>query len=77
MTSPVEQTVINSFYHAVLVSGFAIGYAKLSQMGFKGPLPKLDLTVRDCAMLFGCVGTALITKDQLIRRHIIPDNLMK
>ena len=76
MASPIEQTVVNSFYHAALVSGFAIGYAKLGQMAIKGPLPKLDLTVRDCAMLFSCVGTAIITKDQLIKRHIIPSNLM-
>ena len=26
MTSPIEQTAVNSFHHAALVSGFAIGY---------------------------------------------------
>ena len=31
MASPIEQTVVISFYHAALVSGFAIGYAKLAQ----------------------------------------------
>ena len=76
MTSVIQQTTVNSFYHAGLVSGLAIGYAKLGQMVFKGPSPKLDLTVRDAGMLFGCVGLSIITKDLLIKRHIIPSNLM-
>ena len=74
--SVIEQTAVNSLYHAALVSGLVIGYAKISQMVFKGPLPKLDLTARDAGMLFGCVGLSIITKDQLIKRNIIPSNLM-
>ena len=75
MASIDEKAIANTVYHAALVSGFAIGYAKLAQMAIKGPLPKLDLTARDAGMMFMNVSFAILTKDELIKRGIIPSNI--
>ena len=75
MASIDGKTIANTLYHAALVSGLAIGYAKLAQMAIKGPLPKLDLTARDAGMMFMNVSFAILTKDELIKRGIIPSNI--
>lgn len=71
------KTLINDLYHAALISGLAIGYAKLGQMVVKGSLPKLDITPRDIGMLTLDLGGAVATKDYLIKQGIIPDNIVK
>ena len=38
-------------------------------------LPKLDLTARDAGMVFMNVSFAILTKDELIKRGIIPSNI--
>ena len=75
MTSIDGKAIANTLYHAARVSGFAIGYAKLYQMAIKGSLPKLDLTARDAGMMFMIVSFAILTKDELIKRKIIPANI--
>ena len=75
MASIDGKTIANAVYHAALVSGFAIGYAKLGQMAIKGSLPKLYLTVRDAGKMFMNVSFAILTKDELIKRGIIPSNI--
>ena len=75
MASIDGKAIANTVYHAAFVSGFAIGYAKLGQMVVKGSLPKLDLTVRDAGMMFMNVSFAILTKDELTKRGIIPSNI--
>ena len=75
MTSIDGKAIANTLYHTALVSGFAIGYAKLGQMAIKGSLPKLDLTVRDAGLVFMNVSFAILTKNELIKRKIIPANI--
>ena len=76
MTSIDGKAIANTLYHAALVGGFAIGYAKLGQkVIIKGPLPKLDLSARDAGLLIMNVASAILTKDTLIRQTIIPSNI--
>ena len=67
--------IANAMYHAAFVSGLLIGFAKLTQMAIKGRLPKLDTTARDAGMMFMNVSFAILTKDELIKRKIIPSNI--
>ena len=62
-------------YHAPVVGGLAIGYAKLGQMVFKGPLQRLDLAPRDAGMLFVDVAFAMATKDMLVKQGLIPPQI--
>ena len=75
MASIYGNAIANTLYHAALVSGFAIGYAKLGQMAIKGSLPKLDLSARDAGLLIMNVSFAILTKDELIKQKIIPPNI--
>ena len=75
MASIDGKAIANTLYHAALVSGFAIGYAKLGQMAIKGPVPKLDLTLRDSGLLFMDVSLAITTKDMLIKHGLIPSKI--
>ena len=64
MASIDGKVVANAMYHAALVSGLSIGFAKLTQMVIKGSLPKLDTTARDAGMMFLDVSLAILTKDE-------------
>ena len=75
MASIDGKVVANTIYHAALVSGLSIGFAKLTQMAIKGSLPKLDTTARDAGMMLLDVSLAILTKDELIKRGIIPSNI--
>ena len=75
MASIDGKTITNALYHAALVSGLSIGYAKLTHMAIKGSLPKLDTTARDAGMMLMNVSFAILTKDELVRRKIIPSNI--
>ena len=41
-SSPTSKNIANDIYHAAVVGGLALGYAKIGQMVFKGPMPRLD-----------------------------------
>ena len=75
MASIDGKVIANTMYHAALFSGLSIGYAKLTQMAIKGSLPKLDTTARDAGMMCRNVSFAILTKDELIKRGIIPSNI--
>ena len=75
MASIDGKVIANALYHAALVSGLSIGFAKLTQMALKGSLPKLDTTARDAGMMLIDVSLAILTKDELIKRGIIPSNI--
>ena len=69
--------IVNAVYHAAVVSGLAMGYARLTQMVLKGPIPKLDFTPRDIGMVVIDVPLAMVTKDALVKQGILPPDIMK
>ena len=77
MSSPSSKNIANDIYHAAVVSGLAIGFAKLSQMVLKGPMPRLDLTPRDVGMVVLDLSAAMATKDVLIKQGVIPSDIVK
>ena len=76
-STPTQKIIVNDLYHAAVVGGLAIGYAKLGQMVFKGPLPRLDLTPRDAGMAILDLSAAMATKDMLIKQGLIPSDIVK
>ena len=76
-STPTLKNIVNDLYHALVVGGLAIGYAKLGQMVFKGPLPRLDLTPRDAGMAILDLSAAMATKDMLIKQGLIPSDIVK
>ena len=72
-STPTQKNIANDLYHAAVVGGLAIGYAKLGQMVFKGPLPRLDLTPRHAGM---AILDLMATKDMLIKQGLIPSDII-
>ena len=72
---PTGKNITNDLYHAAIVGGLAIGYAKLEQMVFKGSLPRLNLTPRDAGMAVLDLSAAMATKDMLIKQGLIPSDI--
>ena len=68
---------VNALYHSAVLSGLAMGYARLGQMIVKGPLPKLDFTPRDIGMVVTYVSVSLATRDFLVKQGLIPSDIMK
>ena len=69
--------LVNTLYHSAVVSGLAAGYARLGKMAIGGSPPKLDFTIRDVGMVVVDVAFAMGTKDMLIKRGIIPADILK
>ena len=77
-TMPTDGKMLaNIAYHAAVVTGLAIGYAKLGKMIVKGPPPKLDFSTYDTGMMILDIGLALATKDMLIKQGLIPADILK
>ena len=80
MTTPITdgKMIVNALYHSAVVSGLAMGYAKLGKTAIGGTTPKLDYnTPRDVGMVVVDVALAMATKDMLIKQGVIPSNIMK
>ena len=79
MTTPATdgKALVNALYHSAVVSGLAMGYARLSKMAFGGSLPKFDFTPRDVGTVIADVAIAMATKDMLIKQGIIPNDILK
>ena len=77
MSTNDGKMLVNDLYHAAVVGGLTIGYAKIGQMVFKGALPKLDSTPRDVGMVVLDLSAAMASKDFLIKQGIIPADIMK
>ena len=79
MSTPTTdgKMLVNALYHSAVVSGLAMGYAKLGKMAIAGPTPKLDYTPRDVGMVVVDVALAMATKDMLIKQGILPSDMMK
>ena len=79
MTTPATdgKMLVNALYHSAVVSGLAVGYARLSKMVIGGAAPKLDFTPRDVGIVVVDVALAMATKDTLIKQGLIPGDIMK
>jgi len=79
MTTPATdgKMLVNALYHSAVVSGLAMGYARLGKMAVGGPPPKLDFAPRDIGMMVVDVALAMATKDMLIKQGILPPDIMK
>ena len=79
MTTPATdgKMLVNALYHSAVVSGLAMGYARLGKVAIGGPPPKLDLTPRDIGMVVVDVALAMATKDMLVKQGLIPSDIMK
>ena len=79
MTTPATdgKMIVNALYHRAVISGLAMGYARLGKMAIGGSPPKLDFTPRDVGMVILDVALAMTTKDVLIEQGIIPADIMK
>lgn len=69
--------LVNALYHSAVVSGLAMGYARLWKVAVGGPAPKLDFTARDIGMVVVDVALAMATKDMLVKQGLIPSDIMK
>ena len=69
--------LVNALYHSAVVSGLAVGYARLGKMAIGGAAPKLDFNARDLGVLVVDVGLAMATKDLLVKQGLIPSDILK
>ena len=79
MTSPAAdgKMLVNALYHGAVISGLAVGYARLGKMALGGAAPKLDFTPRDVGMVAVDVALAIATRDQLVKHGLIPADILK
>lgn len=70
--------IVNTAYHAAVITALAIGFAKIGRMIFsRASIPKLDLNAQDVLMTSIDIGLALATKDMLEKQGILPHDIMK
>ena len=79
MTTPGDEgkMLVNALYHSVVVSGLAMGYARLGKMLFGGSLPKLDFTGKDIGMIVLDLSAGMATRDFLVKQGVIPADILK
>ena len=72
-------TIANVGYRVAMVTGIAIGYAKIGHMLMKSaPAPKLEAKLDSgtvSSILY--IGLGLYTRDMLVARGIIPGDVLK
>lgn len=76
-TNPDYKMIENSLYHGVVVTGLAIAYSVLFKSLFKVTTPKIDINIKDAGLTAAYICSAIYTKDMLIKKGIIPDNMFK
>ena len=69
MTTPAAdgKMLVNALYPGAVVSGIAMGYARLGKMAMGGSTPKLDFTPRDVGMVVADITLAMATKAVLVK----------
>ena len=73
-----EKSLVNTVYHAVIISGFSIGYAMLSKKAFgMKPIDVGKTDMNDIGKLTFIISASIFTRDYLVKEGIIPDNIMK
>ncbi len=77
MSSPNEKEIVNTLYHSGIIALLTVSYAEIIKKVFKRAAPKVDLNMNDIAMLSIDVLAAMVTKDMLVKKGIIPADIMK
>ena len=68
--------ILNTFYHAAVISGLSIAYSMASYKLLKIKSPELSrLNVEDGLKLTGIVCASIATRDWLVAQNIIPANV--
>ena len=68
-----EKNIINSIYHAAVISGLSVGYSMIGKSLLK--MKVADLDKDDSVKLVAIVSASIITKDYLVKQGIIPENI--
>jgi hypothetical protein len=69
--------IANALYHSSVITGLALGIARLGKLLAGGASPKLDFTPRDTGMILLDVTLAMAAKDILIKQGIIPADIVQ
>ena len=77
MASTDGKILGNAAYHSAVVSGLAMGCARLDKIVMGGAAPKLEFTARDVGLVVLDVGLTTATKDMLVKQGIIPADILK
>ena len=77
MASTDGKILGNAAYYSAVVSGLAMGYARLGKMAMGGAAPKLEFISRNVGLVVLDVGLAKATKDMLVKQGIIPADILK
>ena len=73
-----EKNIMNTIYHAAVISGLSVGYSMISKRLLKMKVADLDkLNVEDSVKLVAVVSASIATKDFLVKQGIIPENINK
>ena len=72
-----EKDIVNTAYHAAVDVGISIGYAELVKKFFKMSSPKLDADPRDIAAVTAYLALADYTREMLVKKGVIPENIAK
>ena len=72
-----EKDIVNTAYHAAVDVGISIGYAELAKKFFKTSSPKLDVDPRNFAMDVVYLTLADYTREMLVKKGVIPENIVK
>ena len=72
-----EKQIVNTVYHAGVVTLLTVGYSEIGRKIFRRPTPKVDFNMSDVGMLSLDILLAMTTRDMLVKQGIIPENIMK
>ena len=73
-----EKSIVNTVYHAVVISALSVGYAMIGKKALGMKVVDIGKTdANDAIKLVSIVSAAIFTKDYLVQQNIIPDNIMK
>ena len=74
----IPRTLGNGLYHAAIVVGLTIVFAKVDHMLMKtSPSPQLDKINGDSLAAIGYITLAILTKDYLVKQDIVPVDIVK
>ena len=73
----MEKNIINTVFHAAVVSGIAIGTSSLTKKILKTPTPKLAFDFEDMGLVILHTSIAMYIKDYLVKQKIIPYDIDK
>ena len=70
------KNIVNAAYHGALITGIVVGSTKVMKMIFKNSTtPKFNLDLPDIGMTTLYLSSALLFKDYLVKKQIIPGDI--